>query len=377
MDWHIVTSSKGGVGKTLLSILLWVANLKKNKKVLLVELNGMNPDLYRLLAFTTKTHSNMKDIKPDNFRFGNYSFQSLEVELESDSYVIVWPTSPYDMLSKPEDFLGFLNTIYQRIIDNEFHNDFKPNTVIVDTNFHFGNIFSSNSKEYKLEIFQDQQQNFYIWFLWVFKQLYSLMNIDVKTKERFDDNANFNLGKDTLTGIATILEAKESNNKTFPCHLGSPIIHVFNTPTLIKPCVRWHPDIAERATKVLKKIFDKKKSGSVGEIKFEDFIKKFHYYFLKVIKNNEYKEKEIYLKSKNKDDKKLDIHAIFLKILEEYINDNEECHNNIIVIPEHEEDLLQYTDEINVADNIFKDITKREKLFGNFVKSLEASGILK
>ena len=57
MDWHILTSSKGGVGKTLLSLMLWVAHLKAGKRVLLVELNGMNPDLYRFTAFTEYTYN--------------------------------------------------------------------------------------------------------------------------------------------------------------------------------------------------------------------------------------------------------------------------------------------------------------------------------
>jgi CO dehydrogenase nickel-insertion accessory protein CooC1 len=63
VKWHIITSNKGGVGKTLLSLMLLLSFLKdeRGKVALVVDLNGMNPDLRWLLG--TKIHEiKVKDL---------------------------------------------------------------------------------------------------------------------------------------------------------------------------------------------------------------------------------------------------------------------------------------------------------------------------
>ncbi|MEK8020517.1 MAG: hypothetical protein VSS75_026935, partial [Candidatus Parabeggiatoa sp.] len=53
MEWHIVTSSKGGVGKTLLTLLLLAYHLeeKTNEGILVFDLNAMNTDTSALLLY--------------------------------------------------------------------------------------------------------------------------------------------------------------------------------------------------------------------------------------------------------------------------------------------------------------------------------------
>ena len=51
MDWHIITGSKGGIGKTLISLLLltYYLNQKKDESILVLDLNAMNTDTSTLL----------------------------------------------------------------------------------------------------------------------------------------------------------------------------------------------------------------------------------------------------------------------------------------------------------------------------------------
>ena len=53
MEWHIITSSKGGIGKTLLALLLLAHNLDNKKKgsTLVLDLNGMNTDSSAILLY--------------------------------------------------------------------------------------------------------------------------------------------------------------------------------------------------------------------------------------------------------------------------------------------------------------------------------------
>ena len=123
MDWHILTSSKGGVGKTLLSLMLWVSHLKAGKRVLLVELNGMNPDLYRFTAFTEYTYNQPTrafNLDEDGEFAELPLFKYQKVEMDND-YVILWPANPYDMLCGHKNFSEFVDALYQKIQNKKLY----------------------------------------------------------------------------------------------------------------------------------------------------------------------------------------------------------------------------------------------------------------
>ena len=53
MEWHIITGSKGGVGKTLLTLLLLAYHLeeKTNEGILVLDLNPINTDTAAILCY--------------------------------------------------------------------------------------------------------------------------------------------------------------------------------------------------------------------------------------------------------------------------------------------------------------------------------------
>ena len=289
-----------------------------------------------------------------------------------NEYVILWPADPYDMLCGYKNFFKFLDALYQKIQNKKFYNGFVPDTIIIDTNFHFGNIFTDEIKRYKeYNVFNDDSQNFKIWFLWVFKQVHSLINMDVDTGEIIDDKC-FGLGRNVLMQIAKTLESQDDGTKPLPCYSDSSLIHIFNTPTLIKPCSPgWFKEnkVASEATKVLEKFIDKQQKidGNASCIRFD-----------RLVLNIEKFAKKVIDEGVNLDDKEeVDIHDLFLRILEKYVDSLKICPKNIITIPKHEPDLLNYTDKIYFADQIFEKIENQKELLDNFSNSLRASGILR
>ncbi|MDM8564747.1 hypothetical protein QUF74_03755 [Candidatus Halobeggiatoa sp. HSG11] len=370
MNWHILTSSKGGVGKTLLSLMLWVAHLKAGKKVLLVELNGMNPDLYRFTAFTEYTYNQPTRAfnLDDDREFPELPvFKCQNVEWQGYEYVILWPADPYDMLCGHENFSKFIDALYQKIQNEKLCNGFVPESIIIDTNFHFGNIFTDEVEKYKeYGVFNDTSQNFKIWFLWVFKQIHSLINMDVDTGKKIDDN-HFGLGRSVLMQMAKALESQDDGTKPLPCSSDSSLVHVFNTPTLIKPCSPgwFRGDIASEATEVLQKFIDKQ-HNSASCIRFD-----------KLVLDIERLAKEVIDEGVNLDENdEADIHDLFLRILGKFADNLRICHKNIITIPEHVPALLNYTDKIYFADEIFQKIEEEQLLLDKFSNSLRTSGIL-
>ena len=77
------------------------------------------------------------------------------------------------------------------------------------------------------------------------------------------------------------------------------------------------------------------------------------------------------------DNEEADIHELFLRILEKFADKLKVCPKNIITIPEHVPALLNYTDKIYYADEIFEKIENQKALLDNFSSSLIASGILR
>jgi hypothetical protein len=216
MNWHIITGSKGGVGKTLLALLLSTHSLDNEESILVFDLNSMNADFSRLLIYDKKQ--------------GEGIFIPLEHEQlvlqktfslhggRPDYYVVGWPQNPFKN-SNPTHFAYLLSHLKKSAPQIEKSLDIPPlQTIIIDTNYHFCNIFAEQDgieyDEYKKGILKDD--NFNIWFLWVYRQLESLIQLN------YDDA--------TLVKItATTIEANLTNKH---CPI-SPFMHVFGPTTLI------------------------------------------------------------------------------------------------------------------------------------------------
>jgi len=216
MNWHIITGSKGGVGKTLLALLLSTHAIDEEESILVFDLNSMNADFSRLLIYEKKQ--------------GQEIFIPLEPEQivlqktfslnkgRPDYYVVGWPQNPFKN-SNPLHFAHLLSHLKKSAPHIEESLGIAPlQTIIIDTNYHFCNIFADKDgieyEAYKEGILAGD--NFKIWFSWVYRQLESLIQLN------YDDAMLMRL-------TATTIEANLTNQQS-PI---SPFMHVFGPTTLI------------------------------------------------------------------------------------------------------------------------------------------------
>jgi MinD-like ATPase involved in chromosome partitioning or flagellar assembly len=130
MNWHIITSSKGGVGKTLVSLMLLNSScdayLKRenNSYELAFDLNGMNADLRRMVATRSPVNANRLTSKDRRFHF--------EIN-RGRQYIVGWPLNSFRILT-PESFFDLISKI-DKSLKEELQQHFNCNiqTVIIDT----------------------------------------------------------------------------------------------------------------------------------------------------------------------------------------------------------------------------------------------------
>jgi hypothetical protein len=220
ISWHITTSSKGGVGKTLLALLLTAFYTAGNKSPLIIDLNGVNADLKQLLGrgdaeFSTETEE-------DELVIAKVKQQ------KSHAYFLGWLTNPFIMYNA-QSFFDFLLTVrdkYVQKIKREFNCDI--DTVIVDTNYHFCNIFSNNDSDYDRFPFWEKD-SFFIYFIWVYRLIQNLGSESKKVI--FQDAINNEI--EIVEGTATTVEQFVSSQRFKNPNPVTPFIHVIN-PVLIQ-----------------------------------------------------------------------------------------------------------------------------------------------
>lgn len=211
MDWHIITSSKGGVGKTLISLMLLAYCLTK-RQVLLIDLNGVNADLKKLVG-SPQTRGTGDYFRLPLERRGELIFRKIE---QDPNCVVGWLFNPFHTYTS-DNFFEVLSTLKKNLpkISNHFAN-FMPAAVIMDTNYHFCNIFSDRDKDYEIPFFQEEEV--FIWFIWVYKQVRSLLL--AQNAERDDP---FYAEIPLMLQTADVIEEYVKNTK-----MGNPFIHVIN-----------------------------------------------------------------------------------------------------------------------------------------------------
>jgi hypothetical protein len=206
IKWHIITSSKSGVGKTLLSLFLVTHYVNDKVIPLVIDLCGANDRLKELL-------SNGEISKHFKISFNDSDLIIVKVK-QNCSYLLGWLSNPYKIYNY-NTFFELLSSIKEYLpkIEEHFGNDL--NTVIIDTNYHFGNLFSQRNYDY--EIFSSwEKDRFFIWFFWGYKQIQNIY--------RYQDNL-FDSHVRSMMEIANIVEHHMS------CHISkndSPFIHVIN-----------------------------------------------------------------------------------------------------------------------------------------------------
>jgi len=190
MQWHIITGSKGGVGKTLQTLLLLKYYLERNKPnegILVLDLNAMNADTSAMLLYNKKINqsfllsleSKRKIILKQTFSLDQY---------EKPSYFGVgWPTNPFALYGYT-DFADLLLSIkkHAETIATELNIPTLQH-VIIDTNYHFCNLFRHDNYRQYTALEEDHVA---IWFLWVYRQLKKLLEKDDDETKRMRLTAN-------------------------------------------------------------------------------------------------------------------------------------------------------------------------------------------
>ncbi len=188
MEFHLVTGSKGGAGKTLLSLMMLTRCLEKQKEgeyTLIVDLNNMNVDFSRLLLKTGngQPHSGggfdivlgCSESEQDGKHFGFYLVEGFA----GKKFVVAQPRNPFETYNH-EQFQNLIISLKKEAGDpswlpkifNKY--DVSGGTisrVIIDTNYHFASLFPMNIGS----IHEDFRMiDIKIWFLWVYAQVEAL-----------------------------------------------------------------------------------------------------------------------------------------------------------------------------------------------------------
>ncbi|MEN8218144.1 MAG: hypothetical protein ABFS56_17590 [Pseudomonadota bacterium] len=234
IEWNIVTGSKGGVGKTMLTLLLLARNLELGKSTLVIDLNAMNTDSSAILLegrrrdqrivieHETATNSSLVEQVGANQIVIQRTFSSLKQNQERDCYAVGWPSNPFGLYN-PSLFADFLATVKNNA--NRIQEELDMPTlesVIIDTNYHFCNIFSHDETYYKeyQEGGRLSQDSIKVWFLWVYRQLDNL----IKANEEGDARAVF------ATAGAMEAYLRRAGNPTPFMHVFTPVALVSSKP---------------------------------------------------------------------------------------------------------------------------------------------------
>ncbi len=181
MQWHIITGSKGGVGKTLLTLLLLGHQLERKpaEGILVLDLNVVNTDTSAILLYNKKVdepiYYPLKGFEGDKDRKimlqRTYSFDRYE---DTCYFGVGRPSNPFALYEY--NYLSALLCTIRNDADRIAKQLKIPplQSVIIDTNYHFCNIFSADSNHDSYKKYRDTditKDMMTIWFLWVYRQL--------------------------------------------------------------------------------------------------------------------------------------------------------------------------------------------------------------
>jgi hypothetical protein len=241
ITWHITTSSKGGVGKTLLSLFLVTYYTTNGKTPLVIDLNAQNPDLKRVLFEKEVVSNNQGDfVCKIPFESNELEIVKLKQDGIGNPYLLGWLKNPFKGF-EAISFFEFLSKVRQSL-SSEIEDEI--DTLIIDTGYNFGNIFSQMDDDYQSVDFWKTDRLF-IWFIWVYRQIKNCYDAQANTTT-FSNKTSYNYDVTLMKRIAKVVES-HTNTKSddFP----SPFIHMINPISLAEePTVidRWMSRLSRR-----------------------------------------------------------------------------------------------------------------------------------
>lgn len=184
---HIMTSVKGGVGKTLLSAAVMCSYLNPerhlgNRKILGVDMNSMNIDLYRLIAESR-----------EGAPIESLPWRQSKVDERGRCCVVV-RSVPYSIPEGVEGFWGSLAEVIQ-------HPLFREHDVVVDTNLHVANLIEGDGNPEQIIrqlISRTSRRKLFVWLLWTFASLrdpafveVGINNLEIALGDELQDRVHF------------------------------------------------------------------------------------------------------------------------------------------------------------------------------------------
>jgi len=348
MEWHIVTASKGGVGKTLITLLLLAYHLDKDPdtSTLVIDLNAMNTDTSAMLLM------GRKGINKTTFITSRLGKKLLELRATTDGQLIVaCPTDPFVFYGR--GLFAELVTAIKEQINSEIIADLNVKSlqrVIIDTNYHFCNLFPPENDDYNRNSWQQMQtalkdDNLNVWFIWVYRQLKKII-----------------LGGTDETEI--VVETAKALEKVFPpkAQKMGPLIHTY-APVGLLPTDTDVGFLAKLFAGSRLPVFGEdfsipelKKLENMPEVgqylRFPQWYRKLEKVYLNIVDPN----------------RAIDTHQLFAKVLYESIkNDEDILPINVFPISLYEAALAGYTDK--ERQNMIAGLRQLD-VFKNFKKLL-------
>ncbi len=348
MEWHIVTASKGGVGKTLITLLLLAYYLEEDTdtSTLVIDLNAMNTDTSAmLLTGRGRTHETT---------FVNLEPSKNVIELRATAnpqLIVAYPTDPFVFYGR-EHFAELITGIREKA-DNKMITrlNAKPlRRVIIDTNYHFCNLFPPKEDDYNTPLWQQLQKSLKeddlnVWFIWVYRQLKKII-----------------LGGTDETTIVT--ETAKNLEKIFTpkAKKMGTLIHTYAPVGLLPTDADasfWARLFAGSRLPVFGEDFsipELRKLENMPEVgqylRFSQWLRKLETAYLNIVDQN----------------RALDPHQLFAKVLYESIkNDEDALPINVFPISLYEAALAGYTDK--ERQNMIAGLRQLD-IFKNFKKLL-------
>jgi hypothetical protein len=326
MEWHIVTASKGGVGKTLITLLLLTHYLGEDPdtSTLVIDLNAMNTDTSAMLL------TGGGGVHEKTFVTLEPSKNVLELRATANPQLLVaYPMDPFVFYGR-EQFAELITGIREKA-DNKMTAKFnaKPlRRVIIDTNYHFCNLFPPKEENYDVSSWQQLQKSLKeddlnVWFIWVYRQLKKII-----------------LGGTDETAI--VVETARTLEKIFPpkAKKMGPLIHAY-APVGLLPTDTDISFLAKLFAGSRLPVFGEdfsipelKKLENMSEVgqylRFPQWYRKLETAYLNIVDQN----------------RAIDTHQLFAKVLYESIkNDKDVLPINVFPISLYEAALAGYTDK--------------------------------
>jgi len=225
ITWHIITSGKGGVGKTLLSLFLVTHYVDNAVTPLVIDLNGVNTDLKRFEE--DKIRQGGREEPPHlEISIGESTLIIVKVRTPL-TYLLGWITNPY-MMYTPTSFFNFLSSLRSHL-PKEIRKKFGVNikTIIIDTNYHFCNLFPKEEDDGYRSFSHWETDRFFIWFIWVYRQIYNCYQQRQQADNNFYQQVQFNTDVNVMLRTASTIERVVTAER-----YTTPFVHVINPMSL-------------------------------------------------------------------------------------------------------------------------------------------------